>query len=86
MFHVASINYMDDWDREARLAVARRVLVSHHDVLLPPNEFEEVIVACVEMHDAAKRATIEFNSHMGGIKPVVYVTSCQFLLLLHHIR
>ena len=44
------------------------------------------MAACDEIHEAAKRATAEFNQRSGGPKPVVYVTGCQYLRLLQHIR
>ena len=40
MFHLAAINYMDDWDRDARVEVAKAVLVSAEDLKLPSLVFQ----------------------------------------------
>ncbi len=60
MFHLAAVNYMDDWDKDARLEVAQRVLVSPDDLKLPQESFNEVIKGlvlfiCVSRRDAVFR-------------------------------
>ncbi len=42
-------------------------------------------MACSEMHDVAKQVSADYNAKAGG-RSLSYVTSCQFLSLLYHIK
>ena len=60
MFHLATVNHMEDWSSDAKTEVAKSVLVSGDHLLLPPLVFQEVVSSLVEMHTAPTRVAGEF--------------------------
>lgn len=52
---------------------------------VPGPVFEEVLQACVSMHQQAHSATADFNQRTGG-KPMFYVTGCHYLQFLQTVK
>lgn len=59
MFHLASVNHMDDWSADAKTEVAKSILVSSEELLLPSLVFQEVVSSVVEMHSSVTRVAGE---------------------------
>jgi hypothetical protein len=55
MFHLATINIVDDWDVDARTSVARREFGTPEALRLDPGAYGRVVGACSDMHDVAKQ-------------------------------
>lgn len=85
LFHLATLNMVDDWDDDACTQVSTRVLDSADALNLDLDVFMKTIQACVAMHSIAQKMCTDFNTKSGG-QTVYHVTAYQFLQLLLRIK